>query len=52
MRAPSGFDWRNIGEINAVSTLAQLGQFGIAFVVLTIWLAQQGLDALLNATQN
>ena len=39
------FDWRTISALNSVSTLAQVGQFGIAFVVLPVWLAQQGLDA-------
>nr|WP_241018954.1 MFS transporter [Paraburkholderia sp. Tr-20389] len=31
--------------MTAVSTLAQIGQFGIGFMVLPVWLAQQGLDA-------
>jgi MFS family permease len=39
------FDWRSITALNAVSTLAQVGQYGIAFVVIPVWLAQQGLDA-------
>jgi MFS family permease len=38
-------DWRTIGALNTASTLAQVGQFGIAFVVLPVWLAGQGLDA-------
>ena len=38
------FDWLTIGALNSVSALAQIGQFGIAFVVLPVWLAQQGLD--------
>jgi MFS family permease len=41
----NAFDWRTITALNAVSTLAQIGQFGITFVVLPVWLAQQGLDA-------
>ncbi len=45
MRHPSEYDWRTIGALNAVSALAQVGQFGISFVVLPVWLAQQGLDA-------
>lgn len=45
MRKQSEFDWRTIIALNAVSTLAQVGQFGIAFVVLPVWLAEQGLDA-------
>ena len=45
MQANTPFDWRTIGALNTVSALAQVGQFGIAFVVLPVWLAQQGLDA-------
>ena len=45
MQQTPEFDWRTIGALNSVSTLAQIGQFGIAFVVLPVWLAQQGLDA-------
>jgi MFS family permease len=39
------FDWRTIAALNAVSALAQVGQFGVAYVVLPVWLAEQGLDA-------
>jgi MFS family permease len=39
------FDWRTISALNTVSALSQVGQFGIAFVVLPVWLAQQGFDA-------
>ena len=39
------FDWRSITALNAVSTLAQVGQYGIAFIVIPVGLAQQGLDA-------
>jgi MFS family permease len=45
MRAPSEFDWRTIAALNTVSALAQVGQFGVAFVMLPVWLAEQGLDA-------
>ena len=45
MSDTSEFDWRTIAALNAVSTLAQVGQFGIAFVVLPVWLAEHGLDA-------
>lgn len=38
-------DWRTIVALNAVSTLSQIGQFGIGFVVLPLWLAQHGLNA-------
>ena len=41
----SPIDWRTIAALNLVSTLAQVGQFGIAFVVLPVWLSAQGLDA-------
>jgi MFS family permease len=41
----SPIDWRTIGALNMVSTLAQVGQFGIAYVVLPVWLSAQGLDA-------
>lgn len=42
---PSPIDWRTIGALNMVSAMAQIGQFGIAFVVLPVWLSGQGLDA-------
>ena len=45
MHDESVFDWRTISALNAVSALAQVGQFGIAFVMLPVWLAEQGLDA-------
>jgi MFS family permease len=45
MRKESEFDWQTIVALNTVSTLAQVGQFGIAFVLLPVWLAEQGLDA-------
>ena len=37
--------WRAIGALTAVSALTQIGQFGIGFMVLPVWLAHQGLDA-------
>ncbi|BFG75992.1 MFS transporter [Paraburkholderia terrae] len=37
--------WRAVAALTAVSTLAQIGQFGIGFMVLPVWLAHQGLDA-------
>ncbi|WP_346778406.1 MFS transporter [Paraburkholderia sp. Tr-20389] len=37
--------WSAVAALTAVSTLAQIGQFGIGFMVLPVWLAQQGLDA-------
>lgn len=45
MRDDTEFDWRTISALNTVSALSQVGQFGIAFVVLPVWLAAQGLDA-------
>jgi MFS family permease len=45
MSDTSEFDWRTIAALNAVSALAQVGQFGIAFVVLPVWLSEHGLDA-------
>jgi MFS family permease len=45
MRDDTEFDWRTISALNAVSALSQVGQFGIAFVVLPVWLAAQGFDA-------
>jgi len=38
-------DWRTIVALNAVSTLSQIGQFGIGMVVLPLWLALHGLNA-------
>lgn len=38
-------DWQTIIALNAVSTLSQIGQFGIGFVVLPLWVAQHGLNA-------
>jgi MFS family permease len=45
MRDDTEFDWRTISALNIVSALSQVGQFGIAFVVLPVWLAAQGFDA-------
>ncbi|MDZ4129287.1 MAG: MFS transporter [Hydrogenophaga sp.] len=36
------YDWRSIAALNASSTLAQVGQFGIPFIVIPLWLEQQG----------
>jgi MFS family permease len=41
----SAYDWRTITALNTVSTLAQIGQFGIIFVIVPVWLAVQGLSA-------
>lgn len=38
-------DWRTIIFLNLVSLLSQIGQFGIGFVVLPLWITQHGLDA-------
>jgi MFS family permease len=45
MNQQSRIDWRTIIALNATSTLSQIGQFGIGFVVLPLWLAQHGLNA-------
>ena len=45
MQTPST-NWRGIVALNAVSTLAQLGQFGVGFIVLPIWLAARGMGAI------
>ncbi|PQV54763.1 MFS transporter [Paraburkholderia sp. BL21I4N1] len=37
--------WPAIAALTAVSALAQIGQFGIGFMVLPVWLTQRGLDA-------
>lgn len=37
--------WRAVAALTTVSTLSQIGQFGIGFMVLPVWLAHQGLDA-------
>lgn len=38
-------DWRTVVLLYTSSTIAQLGQFGIVFLVLPIWLTQHGVDA-------
>ena len=38
-------DWRTITFLNLVSLLSQIGQFGIGFVVLPLWITQHGLNA-------
>lgn len=39
-------NWRGIAALNAVSTFAQLGQFGVGFIAMPIWLVSRGLNAL------
>jgi len=39
-------DWRSIAALNTVSAFAQVGQFGIPFVVIPLWLEQQGATTL------
>lgn len=45
MKPVAAVRWPTIAALTAVSTLAQIGQFGIGFIVLPVWLADQGLDA-------
>ena len=45
MTAPAPTRWHAIAALTAVSTLSQIGQFGMGFVVLPVWLAHEGLDA-------
>ncbi|WP_310632897.1 MFS transporter [Paraburkholderia sp.] len=45
MKAAPAVRWPAIAALTAVSTLAQIGQFGVGFIVLPVWLAHQGLDA-------
>jgi len=45
MTSDRRIDWRTITFLNAVSLLSQIGQFGIGFVVLPLWLTQHGLNA-------
>ncbi|WP_322044263.1 MFS transporter [Paraburkholderia sp. J67] len=45
MKPASTVRWPAIAALTTVSTLAQIGQFGIGFIVLPIWLTGQGLDA-------
>lgn len=40
------YDWQSIIALNLTSTLAQVGQFGIPFVVLPLWMALHGADTL------
>lgn len=39
-------DWRGIIALNFISTLSQLGQFGIGFIVMPIWLAFRHVEAV------
>ncbi|WP_179402778.1 MFS transporter [Burkholderia guangdongensis] len=38
--------WRSIVALNAVSLLSQLGQFGIGFAVIPLWLSHRGLGVV------
>ncbi|KMQ78205.1 Transporter, MFS superfamily [Candidatus Burkholderia pumila] len=44
MKSSAVVPWSAIAALTAVSTLAQIGQFGIGFIVLPVWLTHQGLD--------
>ncbi|MFM0339321.1 MFS transporter [Paraburkholderia fungorum] len=45
MNAAAPVRWPAIAALTAVSALSQIGQFGIGFMVLPVWLAHRGLDA-------
>lgn len=45
MQQDTEFDWSTISALNTVSALSQVGQFGVAYVVAPVWLAEQGLNA-------
>ena len=43
--ASPAYDWRTITALNLVSMLGQIGQFGIVYVMVPVWLALQSLSA-------
>ncbi|RDK00317.1 MFS transporter [Paraburkholderia lacunae] len=45
MNAAAPARWPAIAALTGVSALSQIGQFGIGFMVLPVWLAHRGLDA-------
>ncbi|CAE6760404.1 MFS transporter [Paraburkholderia domus] len=45
MNAAAPVRWAAIAALTSVSALSQIGQFGIGFMVLPVWLAHQGIDA-------
>lgn len=45
MKPAAPVRWPAIAALTTVSALAQVGQFGIGFMVLPVWLAHRGLDA-------
>lgn len=45
MKPAAPVRWPAIAALTAVSALSQVGQFGIGFMVLPVWLAHRGLDA-------
>ncbi|MFM0223756.1 MFS transporter [Paraburkholderia dipogonis] len=45
MKSAAPARWPAIAALTAVSALSQVGQFGIGFMVLPVWLAHRGLDA-------
>jgi MFS family permease len=45
MKSAAPVRWPAIAALTAVSAFSQVGQFGIDFMVLPVWLAHRGLDA-------
>jgi hypothetical protein len=44
MNAATPVRWPAIAALTSVSALSQIGQFGIGFMVLPVWLAHHGLS--------
>ena len=44
MHSPRATDWKTVVLLYCASTIAQVGQFGVVFLVLPIWLTQQGIS--------
>lgn len=44
MKPAAPVRWPAIAALTTVSALAQIGQFGVGFMVVPVWLAHEGLD--------